>query len=464
VNEETLSVFQVNSLIRDLISGSPILSNLTVQGEISNFVRASSGHLYFSLKDDRASIRCVMFRGSATRVKFNPSDGDLVVARGQVNVFEKRGEYQLYCNSMVPAGLGELYAAFVELKERLEAEGLFDPARKKPIPPFPRKIGVVTSLTGAAARDFYNVSRRRDPGVNIVFANALVQGDQAPDSVVRAIQGLDMVEEVDLVVVTRGGGSFEELMAFNTEPVARAIAACSKPVIAAIGHETDFSIAEFAADMRAPTPSAAAELVTRDRSELHRRVSDQERRLRLSIGSLIRELTTRLTRSDFRRIGENLRFWIGQAGENVDMFSARMERGINYRVKFSGHALEQKKTRLRAAAPTGLLSRGGHRFSTLYRSLLLARERIMETCENRLSQAEARLAGLSPRAALHRGFAWLEKPLLGGSVKSVREMAVGDLIRARLSDGSLLCHVEKVDPETRRNQKGKTNEQRSEEH
>lgn len=455
-DKDCLTVFQVNTIIRELMADSPVLSNLVVQGEISNFVRASSGHLYFSLKDDRAAIRCVMFRGNASRITFQPSDGDSVVARGQVNVFEKRGEYQLYCNSMAPAGMGEMYAAFMELKVRLEKEGLFDPSIKKSIPPFPRKIGVVTSLTGAAARDFFNVARRRDPGVNIVFANALVQGDQAPVSIATAIDSLGTVEEVDLLVVTRGGGSFEELMAFNTEIVARAIARCNKPIIAAIGHETDFSIAEFVADLRAPTPSAAAELVTRDTGDLIRRVLDQRRRLHFAVNSILRDRASRLSRADFRRIGDNLRLWIGQAGENIDVLSSRMERGMNYKIKYSTHALERLSGRLKGVTPYPLLADMGHRFATLHRSLLIAQKRFMENRENRLLQADAHLSGLSPRAVLNRGFAWLEKPLFSVPLRSVREVDQGEIVRARLVDGSLLCHVERVEPDTKKG-KGEKN-------
>lgn len=271
---EIISVSGLNNLIKSIFDSNRILSSISVRGEISNFKAHSSGHLYLSLKDDGGQIRAVMFRGSASALRFIPENGMRVIATGSVSVYPKDGSYQLYVSSMQPDGIGALYLAYEQLKAKLDAEGLFAPETKRPIPRYPDKVGVITSPTGAAVRDIINVITRRAPGVEIYLYPALVQGDGAEDSLIRALDYFDNSRSVDTVIIGRGGGSIEDLWAFNGERLARRIYAATVPVISAVGHQTDFTIADFVADMRAPTPSAAAELAVPDVRELNMRVLD----------------------------------------------------------------------------------------------------------------------------------------------------------------------------------------------
>lgn len=256
----TLTVSQLNRYIKGIIEQDNLLFRVTVKGEISNFKAHYSGHMYFALKDETAVIKCVMFRSAASTLKFLPESGQKVIASGRVGVYERDGQYQLYIDSMQPDGIGALYAAYEQLKGKLSEEGLFDEDRKKPIPKFPSKIGVVTSPTGAAVRDILNILKRRYRLSDIYIYPVLVQGDEAPGDIAKAIDYFDRSGWADVLIVGRGGGSIEDLWAFNTEIVARAAANCKIPIISAVGHETDFTIIDFVADLRAPTPSAAAEL------------------------------------------------------------------------------------------------------------------------------------------------------------------------------------------------------------
>lgn len=259
-----MSVSDVNSLVSLVIKNEPLLDSILVAGEIVNMTRHSSGHIYFTLKDDQSRIRAVMFKFQAYSLRFKPSDGMKVVVRGSVQVYQRGGEYQLYVEAMEPIGVGELYTAFESLKKKLDAEGLFAPEHKRPIPEFCKKIVVVTSPTGAAIRDILNIGKRRFPGLKVVLSPALVQGIDAPKSIVKAMNLAKDLQDVDCMIVGRGGGAMEELWAFNDEEVARTIRQMPFPVVSAVGHEIDFTISDFAADLRAPTPSAAAELVVPD--------------------------------------------------------------------------------------------------------------------------------------------------------------------------------------------------------
>lgn len=293
--ERIYPVSAVNAYVKRMLTMDPILSDLAVRGEISNFKRHSSGHLYLTLKDASGAISAVMFAADARRLRFYPSDGDQVIVRGNVSLYEKTGQYQFYIRSMEKEGAGDLYQAFEFLKQKLEKEGLFDPARKKPIPAFPRKIGVVTSPTGAALRDVTQIARRRFPGVQLVLYPALVQGSGAAATLVRGLQMLDHLPEVDVIILCRGGGSIEDLWPFNEEMVARAIAGCVTPVISGVGHETDFTIADFVSDLRAPTPSAAAELAVTDVFSVLQQMKDKERRRIRALAGTGSVLRTRLS-------------------------------------------------------------------------------------------------------------------------------------------------------------------------
>ena len=348
----------MTAYIRRLFERDNLLGRVRVWGELSNFRRHHSGHCYFTLKDAGASLRCVMFRSKAVGLKFVPRDGLRVRLAGNVSVYERDGNYQLYVESMLPDGLGDLSAAFAKLREKLLAEGLFDESRKQPIPVMPKAIGVVTSPTGAALRDIVTVARRRHGGIPIILVPAQVQGEEAPEQIVRGIELLDRSGRVDVIVIGRGGGSIEELWAFNDERVVRAVAAAVTPIVSAVGHQTDFTLSDFAADLRAATPSQAAELVVPDRLELLRRLSSARRRLNQALRHRLIERRLRLERclqsSLFRRPQELLR----DRSQLLDQLSERLTHALKA-------ALDERQQRLRIANeklnllnPWGVLQRG----------------------------------------------------------------------------------------------------------
>lgn len=373
----------------------PVFQNLAVEGEISNFVHHTSGHMYFSLKDAHSRIKAVMFRSRNRLLAFVPKNGDTVIAFGSLGVYEPNGEYQLYVEMLFAQGVGDLHLAFEQLKAKLEQEGLFDSARKKPLPALPRKIGVITSPTGAALRDIIRVLTRRYPGVQVLVFPALVQGEGAPESLIKALQ-LAQTSDCDVLIMGRGGGSFEELNAFNDEQLARAIARSNIPVVSAVGHETDFTIADFVADLRAPTPSAAAELVVPLQEELQRAVAALERRL---AGALERKISAE--RRFLRRLTS----------------SAALQRP-DYRV----NQLRQRLDDLL----TGLTLHSTHKLA-LHRS--------------RLGSAAARLETLSPLNTLGRGYAICSDEQ-GRVLRSADQVDPGDTVNVTLYRGRLLCRVE----------------------
>jgi exodeoxyribonuclease VII large subunit len=289
-----ITVTAVNNYIKKVIDNDFILSNSNIKGELSNVKIHSSGHIYFSLKDNFSKINCIMFKSNADSLSFIPRDGMNVVVSGNVSVYEKDGAYQLYCKSMKVEGEGELFIAFQKLKESLEAEGLFNPLKKKKLPLFPRRIGVVTSPTGAAVRDIINVSKRRNKNVDLLIYPALVQGINASEDIVRGISMLNRIEDVDVIIVARGGGSIEELWAFNEEKVARAIASSKKPIVSGIGHETDFTISDFVSDVRGATPSQAAEIVVGSYEEILYKLKSTEEKLKAITNNMISEKFNRL--------------------------------------------------------------------------------------------------------------------------------------------------------------------------
>lgn len=274
-----LKVSEVNNYIKRIFAGDMILSNIEIEGEISNYKRHYSGHLYFSLKDHKGRIKCVMFRGDAESCNIDLSEGQKIIAKGYISIYEKSGDYQLYVKNIRQQGIGDLYRQYEILKEKLGAEGLFDDKYKKPIPFMPHKIGIVTSATGAAIKDIITVINRRFPPCNILVYPSLVQGDNAPSNIIKGINYLDNREDIDLIIVTRGGGSIDELFAFNDEKLARVIFLAKTPIISAVGHETDFTISDFVADLRAPTPSAAAEMAVPNIDHLYGTLNSKYRRL-----------------------------------------------------------------------------------------------------------------------------------------------------------------------------------------
>jgi exodeoxyribonuclease VII large subunit len=391
------TVSQLTGYIRRLFDEDRLLGDVWVEGEVSSFNRASSGHCYFSLKDGGGEIRCVMWRGVANAQRRLPQHGEQVLAHGNVSVYEARGTYQLYVDRVRPAGVGDLHRQFELLKAKLEAEGLFDAARKRPLPLWPRHIGVVTSPTAAALRDILNVLGRRYPLARVLLSPTLVQGDQAPPRIVAAIQALSARDDIDLVIVARGGGSLEDLWAFNDEQVARAIVACRHPVISGVGHETDFTIADLCADVRAPTPSAAAELAVPDRVELMAAVAGLNARLGEVVQAQVEER---------RRVLEGYERALRHLSPQVRLRNAR-----------------QRVDDLTAAAL-------GH----FARDMALRRER--------LAGLTARLESLSPLATLARGYAVVRQRADGQVVSSVDQVSSGDPLSIRVADGTFDAQAE----------------------
>ena len=353
-----LSVTELTAYIRQLFEMDDILGRLRVCGELSNFRRHHSGHCYFTIKDTGASLRCVMFRSRAIGLKFIPRDGMQVRLTGKVSVYERDGNYQLYVDSMQPDGLGDLSVAFAKLREKLMAEGLFDESRKQPIPFMPKAVGVVTSPTGAALRDIVTVAKRRHPGIPILLAPAQVQGEEAPEQIVRAIELLDQSKRVDVIVIGRGGGSIEELWAFNDERVVRAVAAAKTPIVSAVGHQTDFTLSDFAADLRAATPSQAAELVVPDRLELYRRLAAAQRRLNQALRHRLIKRRLRLERclqsSLFRRPRELLR----DRAQLLDQLTDRLTNAMQRLLADKQQRLNMAGEKLNLLNPWGVLQRG----------------------------------------------------------------------------------------------------------
>ncbi len=352
------SVSDVNRYLKDLLAGEPLLQGISVRGEISNFKQYPSGHCYFTLKDTNSALKCVMFRSRAQYLRFLPQNGMQVVAGGSIAVYERDGVYQLYVDNLIPEGTGDLALAFEQLKEKLAAEGLFDPARKQPLPAFPKKIGVVTSSAGAVLRDIYRVSKRRWPGIQLVLYPVQVQGEGAAEQIARGIDFFAEEYAVDVIIAGRGGGSMEDLWAFNEEPVVRAIAACPVPLISAVGHETDFTLADFAADVRAATPSQAAELAVPDRSEVMRQVENLTGQLTRQVQ---RELALRRQRLEGllnSRVMREPQSMLAERRQRLDFLLAGLQRTAKVELQSKQHKLGLILNRLAAINPAAVMGRG----------------------------------------------------------------------------------------------------------
>lgn len=395
VTPEVYSVAQLNNYVKSLMDYDLTLKALFLVGEISNFKAHSSGHMYMTLKDDKSSIKAVMFRGNASKLKFMPSDGMKIIAFGSVSVFERDGAYQFYIENMQPDGVGSLSIAFEQLKEKLQKEGLFDTSAKKPLPKYPKTVGVVTSPTGAAFQDICNVLGRRWPMARIVISPALVQGETAPRSIVEAIEDLDSSGEADVIIVARGGGSIEDLWCFNDERVARAIFDAKTPIISGVGHETDFTIADFVADMRAPTPSAAAEIVVPDVLAERDHIMQLTMRSQKLMLNRISTLRTSLNLLTSRNVMQGPVALINERRLLLDNFVDRMNAAVSAKVS-------------------------GDRSNFV----VLA----------------SKLDAFSPLKVLSRGYSITEGDK--GVIKSVEDVSPGDKISIRLNDGTIRAEVE----------------------
>ena len=388
-----------------------------VEGEISNYRVYGSGHAYFTLKDANAQLRAVLFRTRMRRVRFELADGLHVMAFGAIEVYLQRGEYQLVVELLEPKGLGALQLAFEQLKARLQAEGLFDQARKRELPRFPRKIGIVTSPRGAAIQDMLRVIGRRFGELHIVIAPCKVQGDGAADDIAQALRELDGLGDVDVIVVARGGGSLEDLWAFNEEVVARAIAAAKAPVVSAVGHEVDFTIADFVADLRAPTPSAAAELVVREKQAVVDTLAQLRARLERSAARPLRDLERR-----------------------TDELMMRLRRGMRGELSRASHRVALLTRALRASDPVARLRSDRHRLESLESRLVASLTRRRDRARFSVQQAVGRLDSLSPLAVLGRGYSLTRRPT-GEVVRNARQVKAGDDVRVLLHEGSLDARV-----------------------
>ena len=354
-----ITVSQVNRYIKALLDESGPLRNIYISGEISNFKHYySSGHMYFTLKDENSQLKAVMFSSNASRLKFMPDNGMKVICSGRISVYEKSGEYQLYVDDMQPDGVGALNLAFEQLKEKLFKEGVCDEELKKPLPQFPKKIGVATSDIGAAVEDIKNITGRRYPLAEIVIAPTIVQGASAPADIVKSIGILDSIDDVDVIIVGRGGGSIEDLWAFNTEEVARAVIACKTPIVSAVGHETDFTICDFVADLRAPTPSAAAELVCPDINILANELSLLKNSLVNYINIVIDDNMQYVSDLSHSPVLENYDSVIGSYKENVDVLETRLKDSLSYIIENKSLKLSALAGKLNALSPLAVLARG----------------------------------------------------------------------------------------------------------
>jgi exodeoxyribonuclease VII large subunit len=394
-SDDVLTVSDVTDRVSRLLDDDPVLNDVSVRGEVSDFSHASSGHMYFTLKDDETALSCVMFRSANGKLGFEPEDGDDVVADGHVSVYEARGNYQLYVRDMERAGRGKRYEEYLRLRSELEDEGLFEDEAKKPLPEYPTTVGVATSASGAAVHDVHDVVSRRFPA-RVLLAPTRVQGEGASEEVADAVERLDATD-ADVLVVGRGGGSVEDLWAFNEEPVPRAVAACETPVVSAVGHEVDVTLTDLAADERAATPSEAAELVVPDEGEIHERLDSLERRIRDTVGRAV---------EDRRRAVESHERFLRRAPvveeytQRVDELSEALEGGVRDAVEDGRNAVEEQARLLESVSPLRVLSRGY--------SVVESQDDVVETVE---------------------------------------QVEVGDGLTVRLSDGDVEARVEDVRPD-----------------
>jgi len=402
MQQKVITVTELTKYIKDKLENDELLSNLLIAGEISNFHHHGSGHMYFTLKDKKTQINSVMFKSANQHLQFEPEDGMKILATGYVSLYEPRGQYQLYVQSLQPDGIGALHIAFEQLKERLQKEGFFEEEHKQELPKLPQKIGVITSPTGAAVRDILSVIKRRFSGVSILIAPATVQGERAVPTLVDALERLNAREDIDVIIIGRGGGSLEDLWAFNEEELARAIFNSNTPVISAVGHETDYTISDFVADLRAPTPSAAAELVISNQEELARYLNRLNNNLKQSMKQKLKNLRNKVNNLTQRRVLLEPKRQLQDSQQRVDELEARLINKIQSRLDY----LQEK-------------------FQT---------------------QA-GKLDSMSPLKVLRRGYSYCQKVGQDQGITSVNEVDPGEELEMILSDGKIKSRVLSIDNE-----------------
>ena len=453
---QTLTVTALNDIIKDILEGA--FPGLWVEGEISNFKIYTSGHIYFTLKDADSQVRGVMWKGNRKYLRFTPKDGDKVIIRGRISVYNKRGEYQLVAETMEPKGMGALQAAFEELKKKLGAEGLFDAARKKPLPAIAWSVGIVTSPTGAAVRDMIRTLNRRFPGLRIVLNPSPVQGEGSAAKIARAIEELNEYGQVDVIIAGRGGGSLEDLWAFNEEVVARAIAASRIPVVSAVGHEVDFTIADFVADVRASTPTAAAEMVAPEKAALERRIAELARKLRLEIrdrleaeSQFVDDLMGRLTTTSRKLVelyrrrleavmgglrGQNPAIRLRQRSERLGHLSTAMGRALWRLAVVKRLEARTAADRLAAVRPMTWTYARKVEVARIGQGLLRGMSQRVKNSRSVIDKHSASLAAFDPARVLARGYSIVTRAADGRIARSVADLAPGTKVTIRVSDGA----------------------------
>ncbi|MBN5321815.1 exodeoxyribonuclease VII large subunit [Serratia marcescens] len=441
VSPSIFTVSRLNQTVRQLLEME--MGQIWLSAEISNLSQPASGHWYFTLKDDRAQVRCAMFRNSNRRVTFRPQNGQQVLVRASITLYEPRGDYQLIAESMQPAGDGLLQQQFEQLKQRLSAEGLFDQQFKQPLPVPAKCVGVITSASGAALHDILQVLQRRDPSLPIVIYPTSVQGAEAPMQIVRAIETANHRDECDVLIVGRGGGSLEDLWSFNDERVARAIFASRIPIVSAVGHETDVTIADFVADLRAPTPSAAAELVSRNQLELLRQLQSQQQRLEMAMDYYLAQRQQQFTRIHHRLQQQHPHLRLARQQTLLFKLQRRMEDGMQQQLRLAARRSERAQQRLAQVQPQGRIHRYQQRVQQQEYRLQQAMERQLNAYRQRFGVACSQLETVSPLATLARGYSVTQTPR-GELLKTTKQAQVGELLKTRLQDGWVESEVKTI--------------------
>jgi exodeoxyribonuclease VII large subunit len=413
-----LEVSQVSSYIKEMMDADSLLTGLCIRGELSNYKKYPSGHHYFTLKDGQSALKCVMFRSSATRLRFRPENGMMVLAAGRITVYPRDGVYQLYCVSMTPEGAGDLSVAFEQLKKKLSAEGLFDPAHKKPLPAYPHRIAIITSSAGAAVHDMLRILSHRYPLSEVKLLPVRVQGTEAAGEIAGALDYCNRYQLADLIITGRGGGSMEGLWAFNEEIVARAIYRSKIPVISAVGHEPDVTIADYVADLRAATPSNGAELATPDQAELRETIGSRQVRMAQCLEKQLKLSRQQLELRKSARVLQSPMVYFEERQQQLDLLTERLTRAMTHRLSGAAGELEKRAGRLPNAAALSLSGKRKH-FETL----------------------TAGLDAMSPLKVLSRGYSITETDQ-GKAVRSSKELSPGDYITIRLHEGRVSARVE----------------------
>ena len=431
-----LTVSQINTYIKSIVDYDDNLKYIFVSGEISNFTNHyRTGHFYFTLKDEKSAIKAVMFKSAVDRVRFVPENGMKVIIRGSVSVFERDGVYQLYCEDMQPDGIGALNLAFEQLKNKLSSEGLFSDEHKKSLPDFPERVGVITSPTGAAVHDILSVLERRFPLAEVIFEPVAVQGDYAAEQISEAVYKFNRIKAADVLIVGRGGGSIEDLWAFNEETVARAVFASEIPVISAVGHETDFTICDFVADLRVPTPSAAAEMVCGQMEDLTSTLRTANQRINNALDNRLQLLRSRLKAAADSKLFTQPSFLINRYQQHVDMLSQQLHTAMNERIS-------DIKLRLNSSIPAMLhgATQGMHIFKQklerVNQALDRAQEKHILDKKHKLENLSVRLESVNPKAVLARGYGIVTNPATGKTIRSVQNLSDGIVVKTELADGT----------------------------